>query len=497
MDKFIKIQSQQSEFSNNQNLVDFQIPPSGVYELRDSWVRLVYNIDVVQDADLTGAVSNMDLQWITSDSEKPKFFNSAVVKNCSMTCANYGTLHNLRRNDLKTQSQLTFTKSQGEAASDAYLQADQLLDPINRQVYGITRQFNKEGANKSQANNNVAVQIPLRELFDIAHTDEYDTDKTGQTRIHLELNNDKLEGAQKMLNADIAPAEAKTFQDLTAEGQVNLITLGSGSTNYNVVSLDDVPYYVGMGVKINGTGGGGAFGTGTAKAIISEIIWNRTATGDNSYQLRFESNWAADLTAGQSITGITLEPQFPIASSTVSLVLAELVVKRRVNPQGYDQIEYHTYSTEETNGNALENFQELYPIEPEADAVWITFNDGADGLVSKNNEIQSWRLRLNNQDLTNRDVVRNSPLANDRLAASLAVWDSDKGLRNLTRNAGDAHAQQNYSAVYTDTKFNTMCIAEPLPPSDQTKYLQLNVNASAGGVNKLALFKQLPKRLVY
>ena len=42
-----------------------------------------------------------------------------------------------------------------------------------------------------------------------------------------------------------------------------------------------------------------------------------------------------------------------------------------------------------------------------------------------------------------------------------------------------------------------MCIAEPLPASDQTKYLQLNVNASAGGVNKLALFKQIPKRLVY
>ena len=54
MDKFIKIQSQQSEFSNNQNLVDFNIPASGVYELRDSWVRLVYNIDVVQDAAVTG-----------------------------------------------------------------------------------------------------------------------------------------------------------------------------------------------------------------------------------------------------------------------------------------------------------------------------------------------------------------------------------------------------------------------------------------------------------
>ena len=497
MDKFIKIQSQQSEFSNNQNLVDFNIPASGVYELRDSWVRLVYNIDVVQDAAVTGAVSNMDLEWVTTDSEKPKFFNAAVVKNCSMSCANYGSLHNLRRNDIKTQSQMTFTKSQGEAFSEAYLQADQLLDPINRQKYGITRQFNKEGANKSQVNNNVAVQIPLSELFDIAHTDEYDTDKTGQTRIHLELNNDKLTAQQKMLNADIAPAEIKQFQDLNTEGEVNLITMGSGSDNYSITCLDDVPYYTGMAVKINGTGGGGAFPSGSAKAIISDIVWNRTASGNNSYQLRFESNWADALTAGQSITGITLEPQLPIASSSVSLVLAELVVKRRVNPQGYDQIEYHTYSTEETNGTGLQNFQELYPIEPEADAVWITFNDGADGLVSKNSAIESWRLRLDNQDLTNRDVTRDSPLANDRLAASLAVWDSDKGLRNLTRNAGDAHQQQNWGSVYTDSKFNTMCIAEPLPASDQTKYLQLNVNASAGGVNKLALFKQIPKRLVY
>ena len=37
MDKFIKIQSNQSEFSNTANLVDFIIPQGDVYDLSDSF----------------------------------------------------------------------------------------------------------------------------------------------------------------------------------------------------------------------------------------------------------------------------------------------------------------------------------------------------------------------------------------------------------------------------------------------------------------------------
>ena len=91
MDKFIKIQANQSEFSSTANLVDFVIPQGDVYDLSDSWVNLEFQIDVVETETASGiGVYDMSLQWITTDTEKPKFLEKP---NVSLDLTMFSLLH--------------------------------------------------------------------------------------------------------------------------------------------------------------------------------------------------------------------------------------------------------------------------------------------------------------------------------------------------------------------------------------------------------------------
>ena len=192
MDKFIKIQSNQSEFSNTANLVDFIIPQGDVYDLSDSWINLQLQIDITEVAPGVGGVGvyDMSIQYVSTDTEKPFFFNSAIVRDCHAECSKKGLIESLRRIDILSQVRQTYEKGWGEAKADSYLNAAQIIDPINNQKYGISRQFNKEGLNKSIVNNNANVMIRLGDLMDFANTPEFDTNKAGQTRLHLRLNLD-------------------------------------------------------------------------------------------------------------------------------------------------------------------------------------------------------------------------------------------------------------------------------------------------------------------
>jgi hypothetical protein len=501
MDKFIKIQSNQSEFSNTANLVDFVIPQGDVYDLSDSWVNLEYQIDVVETETASGiGVYDMELQWVTTDPEKPKFFNSAIVRDCHMENSRQGLIESVRRIDQLSQVRQTYEKSWGEAKSGAVLDASQNISPINRQSYGITRQFNKQGLNKSIVNNNAQTMIRLGDLMDFCNTPEYDSNKGGQTRIHLRLNMDRLEGAQRMLDASIVPAEVKQFKKITALGNVNTITLGKqdGSADTIVYDLNQVPYYVGMKVLITATHtDGGGDDRADAPAVISAIEWVVTdkTQKDATYSLTFEQNWGTALTAGKEYTAISVKPQAPIQSSSIKLSQAQIVLKRVANPQGGSAIEYTTFSTEEGFGNSQTAFSDQFVVEPEATNMLMCFNDGADGLVSKNNELTNYQVSVNSVPQTDRLVAKNSPLDYDRKSSTFRRLGN--GLRNLTENAGDAGKANPWADVYKDAKFNSTIIASPLPVSDRQKLLQINANATGGGIGKYSMFKSLPRRLVY
>lgn len=516
MDKFLKIQSNQSQFSATANLADFVIPQGDVYDLSDSWVSMNWVTKVTEDAtaDALAAgvgVYNSDIQWKdnVNAAKRPKFFNTALVRDCTMESSRQGIIESIRRIDILSQAKQSFEKSWGEAMDESYLAASQLTQPINNQVYGLGTNFNKEGDNKSQDNLNNQIMVRLGDLMDVCNATEYDTMKAGQTRIHLRLNMDRVEPVQKMLTASVAPAEIKQFKDLRTPGDSpNTLTLGgagAGGTDLNVLSLDQVPYFVGMKVRIDyefGPSGGGTSDIGYG--VISSILWDKDAGG--KYVLTFEQPWSAsgDVPAGAPpaniYENIVVSPNYPWGSAELELATCELVLKRVAQPSGSNRIDYTTYSTEQGNGNAQQSFNFVFPTEAEATNLLMTFQDGGSHLISRNLNINSHQISVDNVPLTDRSVASNSPLDYDRKATTFRRLGS--GLHNLTENAGDA-ADAAFDSTYTKADFDVAVIAAPLPVTERQKQMAVNIECGAGavdgfsGVNAYALFKSLPRSLEY
>ena len=184
-----------------------------------------------------------------------------------------------------------------------------------------------------------------------------------------------------------------------------------------------------------------------------------------------------------------------VTNATLDVTRAELVLKKVANPpKPPNQLSYMSWSTEQINGNASTNFQRMFSIEPSAVNVMLMFpkND----LFSQNTDLQSYRLRLNNEDLTNRDISVASPrdpLYYDRLGMSLLNAGypfSNAYEQNLNCNANPTDG----GATISDYKLTL--VSNPLPITAGDKLLQVNLTLNGGGLEQLVLFKQNIKTII-
>lgn len=495
MDKYIKYQSVQSVFTNSQNLIDFHVPQSGVYDLRDSHL-VIHAKNTVAETDTTNGVGVYDTMIKFQGTNDLHIENSAVVKNAVLDCANKGRIENLRRCDVYSQNIRQYDLEQRSRMCQSYKNVNALAQPINNHQYGIFEGFNKTGVDKSIEHNEVPITVALRDIFDFADkASEYDSDRAGATRLHFECNFDKISGVSAPMMADNKiEAKVKECQEVTA-GTPNTVsigdkTAGGGNGKTKFAHLNQSPYYVGQKVTLKATNAGGApaYPALGKQLVINSIVWQNDGTLDIS----FETDWAVALTAGQSYNAITLEIVAP-ASVTLSIERCELLLKRVDNPEGFDEIEYTTYSTEETNGNGQTAFRNIFTVEGDASNCIIFSPNGDDGLNSSNNTYTNYRLSLNNIDLTDRNVVMDSPLYFDRASASLRAVG--KSLANTTQNSGDfGQSYVNQSSLAVN---NIDLIGNPLFQTSGTKLLQFQANATGTGVKALNIYKALPRVFSY
>jgi hypothetical protein len=488
MDQYIKLVANQGgPFTASQNLVDYNIPSDGVYNLRDSYITLNVKVDVTETETATGqGVYITNLEWATSGTDHPKFQNVSLVKNCSLSCARKGQIENLRRVDILRQNMATLTKNQRTRFDESYLAANQLIDPINGGQFGIGQDITKEGSQKSRNLEIVPVQIALHDLFDFCHTTEFDTMKAGATRIHLELNVDKISAVQSNLRSSWANADFKLMNDVTATADGEEVT--SLVVTQKVPSLNVSPFYVGQKLEVSGDNNGVAITP--QNAVIKSI--SRTSAGVMT--LTFENSIVTLATTGHVFNNIEVDV-VAFASATVEFSFAEIALKRVMNPMGMDEIDYSTFSTDESNGNSLTSYQRQFQVEPEAVNVLVMFPSADDDLLSVNNDVNSFRFRINNHDATDRDVSKDSPLYYDRLGMTLG--NMGERLRGLAQNAGCPSETSDWASVYEKTGLKITVLANPLPQTMNEKNLQVNISAGGGGVKKLALFKELPRVFSY
>ena len=517
MNKIIKISSNQGgAFTASNNLCDFDIPNDGVYNLKNSYVNLVSNI-TTQGAETANGVGvyvpilNMMVDDLTT-LEDVALTNVAMVKNVNMSCSNKGTIADIRRVDVLRSNLNGYKLSQDEQRSLNYQSVFQPAG-IERQRNSIYREIRKEGKEASR-NVEAGIQIPLSQLCNFGKVEQYDTTKYGKTRLHMELNIDKVKISQFLGNTDDNNQWSQgdtrnSFEDLA--NAVGGLTRGIATDKLfpkaTYRNLEDSPFWCGQKIRVlTGvvTGATPQPAGGFVRQIV-DISFNRGALVAPNTRLILTLNAPLDaggLTAGQGYSAITCDGESATFNDNNGFQVdyAELVLEKVMSPQkSTGAITYSEFSTEEHNANGVQRFQRQFQLEPECFNIYIMRNSlGANGGIwSREGDVANWRLRMNNQDLTNRNVTNKTALAYDRINMTLA--NTGDTLHNLNQSGRDMAIANDSSKTPQEQLQNQpqkqLLICNPLFVTPSEKMLQVNIVSGTASLRNMCLFKECVREL--
>jgi len=558
MNSVIKFQSNEGGiFDAQNNKVSFTIPSGDHYDLSTAYINLVMSVPITAENDAAQGpgvyVPNVHFQGDNANLENYKYENSALLRNAVLKCDQKGTIEQIQRADILTQNLNNYSFSQDEATSTLYERLIQEV-PTTGFKSSIFNELQKEGVDNSRNLVRQPVRIKLSDVMNFAKTKQYSTKKYGKTDLELELNLDRLQvrqylGAQDggVNTADWTGTNAAgigggnqsldTIRTMTATigAALDVLQIGvqsGGGVNNNIISrrfnrLEDHPYWVGQKLSItatytanSGVAGGGADpqarGGNGARTVIRRITEIRYNRGENNVGMPGALNDAGSislvLNAAIDANGaLTNDGRFHNISvrgdtctfSAPQVDFAELVVEKLASPNAAadeGEIQYTTYTTEEFDTPAQVNFQRQFQAEPEAITMYITqpTDNTNNCILSRQNGVDSYRLRIDNKDCSNRDITLRDSGGNVRSNGNdpLHIEKQKVALTNSNRILRDLHERQkniNVSTGETPATFDTdtMLIGQVLPLTNRPKQVQVNINCRAGnGLQRLCLFKE-------
>jgi len=499
-DTYVRFQaSQAGPFTESANVVDLYLPGDACYDLADSYVSIWASMSTTDTAPASG--TGVYSTAIKINGTTNGLDNALLVKNCSMSCQGRGQLENIRAQDVLHAATSVLNKSQRQNASDAYLSANTLVEPKGQQHYSMFQDIRKTGTTLS-SQQEAPIQIRLGDIMDVCNSRLYDARRLGQSHIRLELNcpnadgvTGKVRGYQTIPNA--ITSRARFFQNIPdPAGPYNWDTvvtnnLAAGANYRGISSETDFPYYVGMKCTFSATSGGGAPAVANVERVITGIAFNESV---GTVTLTLNSPLST-MAAGHTYTAVQCTGVVQPATIPLTFNRVELTAKKLGNPPPINEplmLSYTTFSTQQDVGPAgITNFERQYMCEPDSDAVLITFPDIAN-IYSTNTDINSFRLRINQVDVTDRDVVVRSPLYYDRLAALIEAMGYD--VRDLQENPGDCTAAT-YALSYPAASKLTFAGCK-LPQLMNEKALQVSVTLGANEVGNIVLHKRLPRSII-
>ena len=351
MNKIVKLQSEQSgPFNSSKNLIDFDLMGGKQYDLRKAYVNLVGSMTQTDTNIATGqGVYNWEALWKDKDGNNTnyRFPNVALVKNARMTTDKL-TLEDIRRVDILRTQLKQYTENEDDMRGQSYKDLSQARSQGNLK-FGPNIEFNSVGSVKSVVND-VNVQIPLKDMFELGNMSNLPLDKLGNGRIHLEMNLDKLavEGIQGTGTraAEFGNTKYTEFEDVVATGDVTTLI-----STQKFSDLKYSPFWVGQKLSFSGTGGGGGASIASVERVITEISYNKTT---QKITLTLASTLVT-LLAGQSLTGITCDGVDP-GSISIEWTEAQIVLEESGTIMSMDELQYSTYLNEQDSGNGLTSF---------------------------------------------------------------------------------------------------------------------------------------------
>ena len=117
------------------------------------------------------------------------------------------------------------------------------------------------------------------------------------------------------------------------------------------------------------------------------------------------------------------------------------------------------------------------------------------GKSSLCDDVLDYRMRVDNQDLTNRKIKVRDALSLDRL--NMTLGNTSEVLHNLNERFRDAEGNSNDTIQqhYSQVGKSTLVMANPLYQTDREKLLQVNINSATTSLNQMCVFKELYKEL--
>lgn len=493
--KYSKVPALEGTFSASQNMISFSIPAGAKYDLSDSTVLIDLQIQTTETnpANLPqyeggNGVYRLGIGFTDDGANNTVVPTCAIVKHAHMDCRAVGQIESLQRCDTLNVALKQYTESTEEKEGNAYygLCSKNGVGAFNLAPFA---QIMKLGAVKSR-NVSHSVRIPLKDIFNFCNTPVYDTNKYGETRLKLECNLDRLSVVQDLSRTG-GDWDALNYEDIDSPAtNVGATTVSSFVTTNTYINPDSAsPWYVGMKINmeyiITPTGGGAAvpynFAAGNARERIIESLSYDNQTG----KVTININNGIATAASDAWSAVKFQAVDPATTSFVyNKVELELKQVNDATPSGID---YFTYQTEEDSGfsGTQTNINKQYTCDGITDNLLICLPD--DILPKK--EVTSIRIAINNVEETPEAVTTGSSLYYDR--QNRFWFNMGGGDLKCLRDKCNSRV----SAVQNNPSVTTLALGQPLPVTNENKQVQLDMIYSAGAVERIRLYKRMPKSL--
>ncbi len=153
-----------------------------------------------------------------------------------------------------------------------------------------------------------------------------------------------------------------------------------------------------------------------------------------------------------------------------------------------DKIEFTKYSLEKDNANGRTAFRRNYELEPDCVNMLVLLPKVAEGKLS-DLVFEDFRVSVDNELLTNRNVFKDTQLYYDRLERYMK--NQGKTLKNMLGKEYDNKIVNAGNTETSNGQENLIhAISEPMPVTQNMKLCELEINAAAG-VQDVLIYKEI------
>jgi hypothetical protein len=419
--------------------------------------------------------------------------NVEMIRNCNISGDKCGSLENITRVNVLQSNLMEMTKS----TSEKFCQINTLYQPRDYQEGMLLSPFvemHKEGSDVS-VYRDVYLRIPLSQLFSLGSLTALDTSKTGTLRIHVELENlSYLTVIESALFKNPLSLLQSAMENIGTTETSNLIT------TLPYVSLDQSPFFVGQKLSLTYAGavppapqGEDVFITAISRDPVSSIL-TLTTTG-----------------TFVSLTDITVIETLEVLPVTLQVATANLgICEVMGGSMPGDVLEYTTFTSEQYSNNAR-TLDKVFEVEASAINAMLMFNDNTSNMISHQDKVESYRMRIDQSDVYDRDIFVNyndtGVLTHDPLhydSINRTMLNTGLPLKNLTflnmvRDKTTIFQSRTRNDLTLPERFDNKDLAQlilacPLVMTPMSKKLQFTVNTKDANdfiINGVILFKQV------